>query len=183
MDDELISRAIDGDGEAMRTLYQRHAPRVYAVVRRLAGSDEQAEDWAQETWLRAFRGLAGFRGDSLFTSWIHRIAVNTALHGRRIDRQRNARILEVETLPERSARQDQPLLRLQLDRAIDQLPNGMRQILVLHDVQGFTHHEIAELLGINPGTCKSQLFKARARLRNHLQPARERLEGEEVCSI
>jgi RNA polymerase sigma-70 factor (ECF subfamily) len=183
MDEELISRAISGDSNAMRSLYQRHASRVYAVVRRLAGNDEEAEDWAQETWLRAFRGLASFRGEALFTSWIHRIAVNTALHGRRMDQKRNARMLEIDSLPEISSKPDQPLLRLRLDRAIDTLPAGMRQILVLHDVQGYTHQEIAELLGINAGTCKSQLFKARARLRDYLEPTRQRLEGEEVCSI
>ena len=79
-DDLLIQQARQGDGGAVRELYQRHAGRVYPVVKRLAGHDEAlAEDWAQETWLRAFRGLANFRGESLFTSWIHRIAVNTAL--------------------------------------------------------------------------------------------------------
>ena len=89
---DYIKRARNGDGDAVRELYNRYAPRVYAVVRRLAGDDALAEDWAQEAWIRAIRALPSFRGDSRFSTWLHRIAVNSALHGRRW-RERRARSL------------------------------------------------------------------------------------------
>lgn len=177
-DQELIERAKRGDEPAIATLYRRHADRVYAVARRLAGDDALAEDWAQEAWLRAIRALPGFRGDSRFSTWLHRIAVNCALYGER-GRQR-LRMREAP-LPDAhpAAKQDLPLVRMQLQRAIDRLPEGMRRVLVLHDVEGYTHEEIGELLGVAPGTCKSQLFKARAKMRAMLK---DPVEGEEVCS-
>lgn len=175
---ELILRAQQGDDRAIEALYQRHSARVYTVVRRLAGDDTQAEDAAQEAWLRAIRSLPSFRSHSLFSTWLHRIAVNCALYGRRREKRRER---EVE-LPDTVAEQrppESPLLRVRLQRAMDRLPEGMRRVLVLHDVEGYTHDEIAELLGVAPGTCKSQLFKARAKMRAMLRPM---TEGEEVCS-
>ncbi|MEO5510197.1 MAG: sigma-70 family RNA polymerase sigma factor [Longimicrobiales bacterium] len=186
-DQDCIRKAQDGDQAAIRELYERHSPRVYAVVRRLAGDDALAEDWAQEAWVRAIRALPGFRGDAQFSTWIHRIAVNSALHGRRWRERRTSREI---TLPvahreteEQVTRADEPMLRLTLQRALDRLPEGMRQIVVLHDVQGFTHEEIGSLLGIAAGTSKSQLFKARAHLRRILRPETESLNGEEACHI
>ena len=176
----LIRQARQGDPEALDALYRRHAPRVYSVVRRLTGDDAQAEDAAQETWLRAIRALPDFRGQAMFSTWLHRIAVNCALYGRRKRERNRLREMELpETIPERGP-VPRPLLRMQLETAIDALPDGMRRVLVLHDVEGYTHEEIGELLGIAPGTCKSQLFKARAKLRARL---RQTVEGEEVCSI
>jgi RNA polymerase sigma-70 factor (ECF subfamily) len=178
---ELIRRAQQGDAEAIRMLYQRHAGRVYAVIRRLAGEDALAEDWAQEAWVRVFRALPGFRGESRFTTWLHRIAVNSALHGRRW-RERRARheAAMPETLPGSGGGGEHTVLRLRLERAMEKLPERMRQVLVLHDVEGYTHEEIGAFLGVTPGTSKSQLFKARARMRDLLRPARE-TNGEEVC--
>jgi RNA polymerase sigma-70 factor (ECF subfamily) len=186
-DQDCIRKAQSGDQAAIRELYDRHAPRVYAVVRRLAGDDALAEDWAQEAWVRAFRALPRFRGDAQFSTWIHRIAVNSALHGKRWRERRTAReialpVAHMET-EEHQTRTDEPMLRLTLQRALDRLPEGMRQIVVLHDVQGFTHEEIGALLGIAAGTSKSQLFKARAHLRRILRPETESLNGEEVCHI
>jgi RNA polymerase sigma-70 factor (ECF subfamily) len=180
---ETIRRARDGDGDAIRLLYSRYAARVYAVVRRLAADDALAEDWAQEAWVRAIRALPTFRGEARFSTWLHRIAVNSALHGRRWRDRRMRDEVELPTaLPAASGGTGEATdLRLRLERAMATLPHGMRQILVLHDVEGYTHEEIATLLGVTAGTSKSQLFKARARMRAALQPAREAPHGEEVC--
>lgn len=178
---ECIRRAQNGDAAAIRDLYRRYAPRVHAVVRRLAGDDQLAEDWAQEAWVRAFRALPGFRGDARFSTWLHRIAVNSALHGRRWRERRAGREVSLAADGERTARGDEVVLRISLQRALDGLPAGMRQIVVLHDVEGYTHEEIGELLGIAPGTSKSQLFKARARLRTVLQSEAAATVKEEAC--
>lgn len=180
---DCIRRARDGDSAAIRELYQRYSPRVFAVVRRLAGDDALAEDWAQEAWVRAFRALPGFRGDARFSTWLHRIAVNSALHGRRGRERRVGRETELKADAVQSTRGDQAVLRVSLQRALDTLPAGMRQIVVLHDVEGYTHEEIGEMLGIAAGTSKSQLFKARARLRSVLQSSREAETEGELCRI
>jgi RNA polymerase sigma-70 factor (ECF subfamily) len=174
MDDaDLIKQARQGDGGAVRELYQRHAGRVYAVVKRLAGHDDAlAEDWAQEAWVRAIRALPTFRGDARFSTWLHRIAVNSALHGRRSRLRKAGRETAMvdDTFSVRAVAETS-VLKLKLERAMERLPEGMRKVLVLHDVEGYTHEEIGEMLGVNPGTCKSQLFKARARMRRLLTPA------------
>lgn len=177
---DCIRRAQRGDADAIRDLYRRYSPRVHAVVRRLAGDDALAEDWAQEAWVRAFRALPNFRGESRFSTWLHRIAVNSALHGRRWRERRVSREAPLPVGAEASDRADPVLLRMSLQRALDALPEGMRQIIVLHDVEGYTHEEIGDMLGIAAGTSKSQLFKARARLREMLRPAREEQEKEEA---
>jgi RNA polymerase sigma-70 factor, ECF subfamily len=177
----LVERARQGDAESIHELYRRYAGRVYSVVRRLAGDDALAEDWAQETWVRAIRSLGEFRGDSQFGTWLHRIAVNSALHGRRGYARRAGR---ESPLPEESLAKPprDTLLRVRLERAIALLPEGMRTVLVLHDVEGYTHQEIGEMLGITEGTCKSQLFKARARMRELLGGRSVRTTGVEVCN-
>ena len=183
---ELIQLAQQGDGRAIRELYRTYAPRVYAIVKRLAGDDALAEDWAQEAWVRIFRALGSFRGEARFTTWLHRIAVNSALHGRRWrDRRTRHEAPLDEKLPVRGVSEDS-LLRMKLEKSVQQLPERMRQVLVLHDVEGYTHEEIADFLGVTAGTSKSQLFKARARMRELLRPAlahtvAEPMNGEEVC--
>ena len=178
---ELIQRAQRGDATAVRELYKLYAPRVYAIVKRLAGDDALAEDWAQEAWVRIFRALGSFRGEARFTTWLHRIAVNSALHGRRWrDRRTRHETVLDETVPVRVVTDD-ALLRMKLEKAMKQLPERMRQVIVLHDVEGYTHEDIAEFLGVTPGTSKSQLFKARARMRELLRPVLERVDGEEAC--
>ena len=168
---ELVRRASIGDETAMHALYRRYAPRVYAVVRRLADDDALADDWAQEAWIRAFRALPRFRGESAFSTWLHRVAVNSALQGRRKRSRHDGREAELpESVP--GGRSDPTVLRISLERSLERLPEGMRQVLVLHDVEGFTHEEIGEMLGIAPGTSKSQLFKARAKMREMLRPVR-----------
>ena len=149
---QLIRLAADGDARAIRTLYDRYAPRVYAVVRRIAADDDLAQDYAQEAWIRAIRALPTFRGDARFSTWLHRIAVNAALQSLR----------KADT---RARREENSLLQKRLERALDALPEGMREVLILHDVEGYTHEEIGDVLGVTSGTSKSQLFKARAKMR------------------
>lgn len=180
---ELIRRARDGDGGAIRHLYERHAPRVYAVVRRIAGDDDTAQDLAQEAWIRAIRALDGFRGEARFSTWLHRIAVNAALQARRSAQPRIERETALDgTIPVAASARD-TLLHQRVERAVDRLPDGMRRVLILHDVEGYTHEEIGELLGVTAGTSKSQLFKARARMREMLAPLEPAAsEGVEACS-
>lgn len=181
-DNELVRRAKQGEEAALHALYRRHAPRVYAVVRRLSGDDALADDWAQEAWLRVFRALPGFRGEAAFSTWVHRVAVNSALEGRRSHGRHESR---EATLPPNlpGPAPDQPVLRVALEAAMARLPDGMRKVLVLHDVEGFTHDEIGRMLGIAGGTSKSQLFKARAKMRELLaQVQGEVNEREHVAS-
>ena len=165
----LIQRACEGDARAVRALYERFAPRVYAVVRRIAGDDELARDYAQEAWIRAIRALPTFRGDARFSTWLHRIAENSALQAARkaeTRRKYEAPAVEEAALPPVSG---DALLKRRLEAALDQLPQGMRQVLILHDVEGYTHDDIGEVLGVTDGTSKSQLFKARAKMRELLR--------------
>ena len=165
---QLIRLAADGDARAIRTLYDRYAPRVYAVVRRIAGDDDLAQDYAQEAWIRAIRALPTFRGDARFSTWLHRIAVNAALQALRKAETRQKREAPVpEQVPVAPTHADS-LLQKRLERALDGLPEGMRRVLILHDVEGYTHEEIGDVLGVTAGTSKSQLFKARAKMRDML---------------
>lgn len=162
---QLIRRAGDGDALAVRALYERYAPRVYAVVRRIAANDDLAQDYAQEAWIRAMRALPTFRGDARFSTWLHRIAVNAALQA---VRRAGTRVKREAPMPETVAVEPKlgdALLQKRLEAALDLLPEGMRQVLILHDVEGYTHEEIGEVLGVAAGTSKSQLFKARAKMR------------------
>jgi RNA polymerase sigma-70 factor (ECF subfamily) len=176
---QLIRQACDGSGSAVRILYERYSPRVYAVVRRIAGDDDLAQDYAQEAWIRAIRALPTFRGDARFSTWLHRIAVNSALQALRRAETRTRREAPMpESIPVKPEGGD-TLLGDLLERAMDQLPDGMRQVLILHDVEGYTHEEIGEFLGVTSGTSKSQLFKARAKMRDLLQPSLpEGVEGQ-----
>ncbi len=153
---------------------------MYAVVRRIAGADDLAQDYAQEAWIRAFRALPKFRGEARFSTWLHRIAVNTALQLERKQktrREREARLPEVIAV---APQVRDVLLQRRLEEALDLLPPGMRQVLVLHDVEGRTHEEIGEALGVAPGTSKSQLFKARAKMRRML--AEHEQEAKEIAA-
>ena len=162
---QLLRKACQGDAPAMRALYERYSPRVYAVVRRIAADDDLAQDYAQEAWIRAIRALPTFRGESRFSTWLHRIAVNSALQA--VRRAETRHMLEAplpESLPVSQPARD-ALLSQKLEWALDQLPERMRKVLILHEVEGYTHDEIGELLGTAPGTSKSQLFKARIKMR------------------
>jgi len=165
---ELIRNAADGEARAIRTLYDRYAPRVYAVVRRIAGDDEAAQDYAQEAWIRAIRALPTFRGDARFSTWLHRIAVNAALQALRRSETRRKREAPFPAEVPVGPRGGDTLLQRRLEGALDRLPEGMRRVLILHDVEGYTHEEIGDVLGVTAGTSKSQLFKARAKMREQL---------------
>ncbi|MGD8321091.1 MAG: sigma-70 family RNA polymerase sigma factor [Gemmatimonadota bacterium] len=165
---QVIRQAADGDARAIRTLYDRYAPRVFAVVRRIAGDDELAQDYAQEAWIRAIRALPSFRGDARFSTWLHRIAVNSALQALRKSQTRHKREAPFPSDVPVKARGGDVLLQRRLEEALDALPEGMRRVLILHDVEGYTHEDIGDVLGITTGTSKSQLFKARAKMREML---------------
>lgn len=179
-----IRRAISGDEAALRALWVEHAPRIDAVVRRLVGDPDQAADIAQEVWIQIFRALPSWRGDSQFSTWAHRIAVNRTLNALRSVR----RIAKIETLIEDDTVAvdddlDRTFLAQSIDEAVQRLSPGARAVFVLHDVEGYTHEEIASELGITSGGSKSQLFKARAKLRrllahlvDHSSSAKERAD-------
>jgi RNA polymerase sigma-70 factor (ECF subfamily) len=171
----LVQRAVQGDERAMRMLWAQHAPHVDAVVRRLAGDPDTAADVAQEVWIQIFKALPSWRGDSRFSTWIHRIAINRALNALRSVRRRQkveSPIDEVELTVEHEG--DRALLAASIAEAAEQLAPGARTVFLLHDVEGLTHEEIAEQLGISAGGSKSQLFKARAKLRRLLAPLVDR---------
>ena len=164
-----IQRAIEGDERALRALWSQHAPHIDAVVRRLAGDPDLAEDIAQEVWIQIFRALPTYRGESQFGTWAHRIAVNRTLNALR----RTRRLVKIETeMDEETVTVehggDRSILRSVIDAAAAQLSPGARTVFLMHDVEGYTHEEIATELGITPGGSKSQLFKARAKLRRLL---------------
>ncbi len=165
----LVRRARSGELEAMRQLYELHASRVFTVVRRLAADDEMAADLAQDAWCNAFQKIREFRGEAAFGTWVHRIAVNTALtqlrqRARRRDLEQGFDGRSTLGNPDRQPA-SAAVERVTVQRALDMLPHGYRSVLWLHDVEGFTHEEIGARLGIAVGTSKSQLSKARARLR------------------
>lgn len=166
---ELLTRAQAGDPVAERAIYDTHVDRVYRLAFRLAGDTELAKEFTQDAFIRAFERLATFRGDSALSTWLHAITVSVALNGLRKVRRlkREVQLEHAESLGSDRPRSD-PLLRQRLDEAIDKLPTGYRTVFVMHDVQGFTHEEIGAALGIEVGTSKAQLFRARARLRERL---------------
>lgn len=171
MDGELIAAAQNGDEGAFLALYERHSGRVRRQVERWVGDSTLADDLCQESWLRAFRGMEAFRGDAEFGTWMHTI-VRNVVASRRRRRSRRAEMLDASWTPKTSSLPEPVELRLDLRRAVDALPAGMRRVIWLHDVEGWTHADIGAALGVSAGTSKSQLFKARARLREVLRTAR-----------
>jgi len=167
---EVVRRAQQGDQSAFHELYQEHVGRTYVLCLRLTGSAAEAEERTQDVFVQAWRKLASFRGESAFSSWLHRLAVNLVLMERRTAGRRWARVAAVEdpAALEQGGEGHSPALRLDLERAVAALPEGARQVFVLHDVEGYRHEEIGELLGIAAGTSKAQLFRGRRLLREML---------------
>ena len=164
----LATRIRSGDAAAFETLYRQHATRLYNLAGRMLGSSQEADDMLQEIFLLAYRKLGSFRGDSSLGTWLYRLAVNHCLdyvRGRRAKMDKVTDTLDSDTGIEPLARRDTPIARLDLERAIARLPDGCRDAFVLHDVEGFDHKEVGRLLGIAEGTSKSQVFKARMKLR------------------
>jgi len=167
---ELIARVRAGDGAAERALYDAHVDRVYRLAYRLAGDDELAREFTQDTFVRAFERLGAFRGEAKLSTWLHAIATSVVLNGlRKVQRLRRHEtdLTDAAALPA-GGRRAEPDLKRRLARAIDDLPDGYRTVFVMHDVEGYTHEEIGGALGIESGTSKAQLSRARARLRETL---------------
>lgn len=163
----LVASARSGDERALATIYRRYRPRVFSVVARMLGVAD-AEEVTQEVFLRAFRGLDGFRAESQLSTWLYRIAVNSSLSERSrrtVERSRRAPLADAEQLPAPEREQQDPALRARLESALAALPPGYRAVLVLHDIEGLEHEEIGRVLGCRVGTSKSQLHKARAKMR------------------
>jgi len=166
--EDLVARCQAGDVEAFETIYRQHASRLYTLACRMAGSPEDGEDLLQEIFLQAYRKLGSFKGDATLGTWLYRLALNHCLdyvRSRRAKMNRLTSAIEGEIACEPAARRETPIARLDLERAVERLPEGCREAFVLHDVEGFDHKEVGRLLGIAEGTSKSQVFKARMKLR------------------
>ena len=163
----LVERARRGDSSAHRALYEAHVDRIFRLTYRLAGSEQMARELTQDTFVRAFASIDGFRGDSAFGTWLHTIAVSVTLNElKRLKRHkaREAPLEEALTMTRGTPLSD-PVLREKLMKAVDELPEGCRTVFMMHDAEGYTHEEIAEALGVTPGTSKAQLSRGRAKLR------------------
>jgi len=169
---DSIRRAQAGDVDAFELLYREHSGRIYSLCLRLkAGDSTDATELMQDVFIKAWRRLATFRGDSAFSSWLHRLAVNTMLENARSNGRRTARVLTMDDTSRLAgaARSSGIDLRMDMEDAIASLPKGARLAFVLHDVEGYQHQEIAEQLSVSIGTVKAQLHRARRLLRERLE--------------
>jgi RNA polymerase sigma-70 factor, ECF subfamily len=168
---ELAQRSAAGDAEAFEQIYRRHFRRVYALCLRMLGDPTQAEDLTQDVFVNLFNKIGSFRGESAFTTWLHRMTVNQVLMYFRKASTRSELTTDEGETPVQIVRgtedpNSMPVVdRISLERAIAQLPTGYRTVFLLHDVEGYDHDEIARTLGVSEGTSKSQLHKARLKLR------------------
>ena len=174
---ELTERIRSGDGTAFEQLYQQHASRLYNLAYRMAGTANDADDLLQDIFLLAYRKLGSFRGDSSLGTWLYRLAMNHCLD---VLRSRQTRMgqqtdsLDEEAAPVPAAATPVGAVsRIDLERAIGQLPSACRAAFLLHDVEGFGHQEVGTILGISEGTSKSQVHKARLRIRAYLTQPRQ----------
>jgi RNA polymerase sigma-70 factor (ECF subfamily) len=192
---QVIQRARKGDRTAFEYLYRLHSRRVYAVCLRMLADPTEAEDLTQEAFLLLFRKIHTFRGESAFSTWLHRLVVNLVLMHLR---KKSPPIVSIEATPDPDDDTYSPSIdmgapdlllegsidRINLERCIGQLPAGYRTMFVLHDVQGYEHREIAEMLGRSVGDSKSQLHKARTRLRELLHEVqREKVREERLAAV
>jgi RNA polymerase sigma-70 factor (ECF subfamily) len=164
-----VALAASGDAHAFERLYRGHIARISSLARRMLG-DEESDDVIQDVFVRAWQKLGTFRGEAAFGTWLHRLAVNVILGKREtlgIRRQRNLDgDAALDALP---SRRQTPEISMDFETAIERLPDGARQVFVLHDVEGYRHEEIGQMLGLATGTSKSQLHRARMALRRHLE--------------
>jgi len=185
---EAIERAKQGDAEAFQALYDRHRRRVYSLCLRMTANTAEAEDLAQEAFLQLFRKIGTFRGESAFSTWLHRLSVNVVLmHLRKkslpvVSLEETTQNTEENSPKKDFGAEDLSLAgsidRLQLQKAVESLPPGYRTIFVLHDVEGYEHNEIAGIVGCSIGNSKSQLHKARMKLRDILRIKRAEKAGK-----
>lgn len=169
--DDIVAAAQAGDVAAFERLYHAHVGRVYALCLRLTADVATAEELTQDVFVRAWEKLGSFRGDSAFGTWLHRLAVNVVLGRRRSDGRRRARILLTEDLSifdGIGARSPRVGDRMDLEAALERLPEATRSVFVLHEVEGYSHQEIADLTGRAEGTCKALLHRARRLLKERL---------------
>jgi RNA polymerase sigma-70 factor (ECF subfamily) len=166
--DDVVRRAQQGDVSAFENLYRAHSAAVFALCRRMTGDDVQARELVQDVFVRAWERLAGFRGESALSTWLHRLAVNVVLaHLRATSRHPMSELPDDAPSPTTSLAIDD---RLDLDSALARLPAGARVVFVLHDLHGYSHDEIAQMTGIAPGTARAQLWRARRALLQALDP-------------
>ena len=177
---DAIERAKQGDAQAFQALYDKHKRRVYSLCLRMTANTAEAEDLTQEAFLQLYRKIATFRGESAFSTWLHRLSVNVVLMHLR---KKSLPVVSLEETTQGGGEEDAPkkdfgaddlalagsIDRLHLQRAVNDLPPGYRTIFVLHDVQGYEHNEIAAMVGCSVGNSKSQLHKARMKLRDMLK--------------
>ncbi len=181
-DYELAQRAGGGDMPAFEQLYERHSRRVYSLCLRMTANTAEAEDLSQEVFIQLFRKIGSFRGESAFTTWLHRLTVNQVLmhfrrKGVRLEQTTDDGEVPAQVVAGTEDPQRMPVVeRIALEKAVGELPPGYRAVFVLHDVEGHEHEEIARLLGCSVGTSKSQLHKARMKLRALLK--KEHLKGK-----
>ena len=183
-DSELISRAKDGDEEACATIFDLHKRRVYSTCLLMTKNVADAEDMMQDAFIQVFRGIRTFRGDSAFSTWIYRVVVNTVLMSRRKRHLKEVSLdepasVDYSPVPREFGTEDTRLMgaidRVALTEAASELPEGCRTIFVLHEVEGYEHHEIAERLRCSIGNSKSQLHKARLKMRKLLASGKKRI--------
>jgi RNA polymerase sigma-70 factor (ECF subfamily) len=167
-----VALAAGGDRQAFERLYQTHANRVFSLCARMSGSRTQGEELTQDVFVRTWEKLPQFRGESAFSTWLHRLAVNVVLNARKSEGKQASRMDEGDVDDERwdqAARAPMYVERMDLSQAISGLPAGARKVFVLHDVEGYKHEEIAEMMGITSGGSKAQLHRARLLLREALE--------------
>ncbi|HEY1263345.1 MAG TPA: RNA polymerase sigma factor [Terriglobales bacterium] len=188
---QLVARAKAGDGEAFATLFEQHKRRVYSLCILMTGDAAEAEDLTQDAFIQVFRKLDTFRGDSAFSTWLYRVAVNTVLMSLRKRKPRQVSLDEPvshehSSIPRDFGCADHALVgtvdRIALARAIKELPAGYRKIFLLHEVEGYEHHEIARLLRCSVGNSKSQLHKAKLKIRDLLYGQNSRTQSAAKAS-
>ena len=166
---DCVQQAAAGDVRAFEQLYELHLPRVHSLVRRMTGGRD-TDEITQDIFVRVWQKLGTFRGESAFGTWLHRLAVNVIIERFRSDATRRQRLIDSENIFDSLSAPARPRdVSLDFEAALEKLPDGAREIFVLHDVDGYKHGEIAELLGISAGTSKAQLHRARMMLRRHLR--------------
>jgi RNA polymerase sigma-70 factor (ECF subfamily) len=167
-----VALAAAGDRQAFERLYRTHANRVFTLCARMSGSRSRGEELTQDVFVRTWEKLPQFRGESAFSTWLHRLAVNVVLNARKTEGKEASRTEQSDVEDERRDEMSRAPLhieRMDLQEAISKLPEGARKVFVLHDIEGYKHEEIAEMMGITSGGSKAQLHRARLLLREALQ--------------
>lgn len=169
-DRQLVAGVLAGDPAAERRLYDAHVDRIYRLAYRLTGDPDQAQEFTQEAFIRAFDRLGTFRGEAKLSTWLTSVATSVVFNGLRKIKRFRTREVDLEVAEPRmdNRPEAEPDLKERLNAAIDDLPKGYRAVFLMHDVEGYTHEEIGASLGIRPGTSKAQLSRARAKLRQSL---------------